>query len=238
MAPPSPHRRDPNYRAALRDIMPPPGGAAAPSGPPVQDRNPVGPPPAATNGRASKADDADLERGGDDTADQPRSGEELLSDEGAILAQLLRAADHKTKIKERVEVRRDKRLADGTIVRGPDKKPVKETLLSFDIEVIDQAEIQQAALDNTYFKRKNGRREVERTDESGYYALVIYKATVKNLPGGRCLWDIEDGWRHLGVTGPEEFIDTVLLAGEKQMIFDRIAEISGYSAAEDDELKN
>lgn len=88
-----------------------------------------------------------------------------------------------------------------------------------------------------YIRNKQfGVRIPEKTDTTSYRSALIYEATVKE--DREKLWDNREAWRRLDVLSGVELIGRVLKAGEKDAVLDLIDKISGYTALEEDTVRD
>lgn len=137
----------------------------------------------------------------------------VLQYEGDLLGGLLAAADY-----------REKEIYTVDIIR----KGVK--FFSFRIRPLSEEEFQ--TLIKRYSKYKKSRRMGGRVqddfDRAAYRSDVIYTATVPE--DRKAVWGDNNGlWRKLDVLSGPQAIAKILKAGEKDRIYDRIEEISGFT---------
>lgn len=149
--------------------------------------------------------------------------EALRTYEGDILGGLLAAAGFKDSEEETVPV---EIARNGTV------------LFKFRVRPLSESEYSKCKERHTTYKRNKqfGIRIPEKTDTERYRSLLIYTATVKE--DREKVWDNKEAWRQLDVLIAEDLIDCVLKAGEKDAVLDLIDKISGYSAVEEDTVKN
>ncbi|MCD8195885.1 MAG: hypothetical protein LUE24_02980 [Lachnospiraceae bacterium] len=112
------------------------------------------------------------------------------------------------------------------------------TLLNFRIRPLSEEEYNACSKRHTkYIRNKQiGIRIPEETDKIAYRSDLIYTATVKE--DREKVWNNKAAWKKLDVLSGIELIDRVLKAGEKDMICDKIDEISGYSSSTEETAKN
>lgn len=108
----------------------------------------------------------------------------------------------------------------------------------FRIRPLSEGEYNKCKERYTKYKRNKqlGVRIPEKTDTISYRSALIYEATIKE--DREKLWDNREAWRRLDVLSGVELIGRVLKAGEKDAVLDLIDKISGYTALEEDTVKN
>lgn len=108
----------------------------------------------------------------------------------------------------------------------------------FRIRPLSEGEYNKCKERYTTYKRNKqfGVRIPEKTDTISYRSAIIYEATVKE--DREKLWDNREAWKRLDVLSGVELIGRVLKAGEKDAVLDLIDKISGYTALEEDTVKN
>jgi len=149
-----------------------------------------------------------------DNQDEPMTQDEILKNEGDILADLLSLEQ---------EADRPENYRTIRIKRG------KKVKLAFRIRPITESESRTCIKRATpTVRNKNVKPE---TDWVKYRSLMLYTATVDE--DRRKIWDNKDAIQKMNVMEGWEIIDKVIFAGEKSRILEIIDEISGF----DDELE-
>lgn len=112
------------------------------------------------------------------------------------------------------------------------------TLIKFRIRPLSEEEYVKCKNRYTkYIRNKQiGIKIPEDTDTAMYRNAIIYQATVEEDRAK--VWDNKDAWKKLDVLSGTELIGKVLKAGEKDMICDKIDEISGYNSMQEEVAKN
>lgn len=143
--------------------------------------------------------------------------------EDDILGGLLAAASYKTNEED---------IATIEIVRGG------AVVLSFRIRPMGEEEYLQCKKDNTVYKKnKNiGTRVADHVNAARYRCQLIYEATLEEDRDK--IWDNHKAWERLAVTNGIDLIEVVLKAGEKDLILDKLDEISGYQPTMEETAKN
>lgn len=143
--------------------------------------------------------------------------------EDDILGGLLAAASYKTYEDD---------IATIEIVRGG------AVVLSFRIRPMGEEEYLQCKKANTVYKKnKNiGTRVADHVNAARYRCQLIYEATVEE--DREKIWDNHRAWEKLSVVNGIDLIEVVLKAGEKDMIIDKLDEISGYQPTLEETAKN
>ena len=143
--------------------------------------------------------------------------------ENDILGGLLAAASFKTDADE---------IAPVEIYRNGN------CVLTFHIRPLSEEEYLKARRDNTVYKRNKsvGTRVVDHVNTSAYRSQLIYDATVEEDRDK--IWNNRSAWDRLNVVNGIDLIDVVLKSGEKDMIIDKLDEISGYQLSMEETSKN
>lgn len=138
----------------------------------------------------------------------------LYTNEGSILDSLLKAADYANDEDEIYPIE---------IVRN------EKVIFRFRIHPLSDAIYNQNyKTASSYQKNKRlGTRVQEDFDLAKYRNLQIYAATIPE--DQEAIWNNRAAWKALDCINGPELIGKVLLAGEKDMLINRIDEISGYS---------
>jgi len=161
---------------------------------------------------------------GEDVAPTPEEQQEFLRTyENDILGGLLAAANFR---EDEDEIHPVEIARNGTV------------FFRFRIRPLSEAEYNKCKEKYTTYKRNKqfGIRIPEKTDTERYRSLIIYTATVQE--DREKVWDNRAAWRELDVLTAVDLIDRVLKSGEKDAVLDLIDKISGYSALEEDTVKN
>lgn len=147
----------------------------------------------------------------------------LRSFEGDILGGLLAAADYKNSEDEIVNIE----IARRGIV-----------FFAFRIRPLSEDEYVKCKERYTKYVRNKqiGIKVPEDTDSTAYRSALIYEATVAEDRDK--LWNNKEAWKKLDVVTGTALIDKVLKPGEKDMILNKLDEISGYSSALEEVSKN
>lgn len=143
--------------------------------------------------------------------------------EDDILGGLIAAASYKTSEEDTAEIQ---------IVRNGD------VVLSFRIRPLSEEEFMKCRKDNTDYKRnrQTGVKVAERVDAARYRAQLIFTATVDD--DREKIWCNRKAWEKLAVLNGIDLVEVVLKAGEKDMIIDKLEEISGYQNDMETTVKN
>ena len=114
----------------------------------------------------------------------------------------------------------------------------KVTVLSFRIRPLGEEEYLKARKENTVYKRNKqlGTRVADHVDTSKYRSQLIYDATLDE--DRKKIWDNREAWNKFAVVNGIDLIDSVLKAGEKDTIIDKLDEISGYQLSTEETAKN
>lgn len=161
---------------------------------------------------------------GEDVPPTPEEQQEFLRTyENDILGGLLAAANFR---EDEDEIHPVEIARNGTV------------FFRFRIRPLSEAEYNKCKEKYTTYKRNKqfGIRIPEKTDTERYRSLIIYTATVQE--DREKVWDNKAAWRELDVLTAVDLIDRVLKSGEKDAVLDLIDKISGYSALEEDTVKN
>ncbi|MDR2044142.1 MAG: hypothetical protein LBQ15_07205 [Clostridium sp.] len=156
------------------------------------------------------------------TADEtaPMTQEEILLNESELLAGLLELGKSKDDAAnyKKIQIKRDGVLK-----------------LEFRVRPISEDENQKCWRQATsYAHRKPNQPKVAiDTDLAMYRAYIVYTATIDEDRAK--LWDNRKAQEALGVLHGVDMIDRVLLAGEKNRVYDLIDEISGGGEEETEE---
>ena len=144
--------------------------------------------------------------------------ETILRYEDDILGALMKAADFREDPDEIVTI---------------DVARKGQLLFSFHIHPLSEDEIVKCRKDNTSRKRNKatGVMVADSVNTPRFRSQVIYEATCEDDRAR--IWDNKKAWEKMGVVSGIDLIDAVLKGGEKQAIYGKVEEISGYS--EDDE---
>ena len=138
----------------------------------------------------------------------------VRSYEGDLLGGLLAAADYQ----------KDEHYTVDIIRNG-----VK--FFSFRIHPLTEDEMLKYIRANTKYKknRRLGGKVQDDFDRSGYRSDVIYAATIPEDQAA--VWGNKDCelWRKLDVLSGPQAVSKILKAGEKDRIYEKIEEISGYT---------
>lgn len=151
--------------------------------------------------------------------DEKLTNEELLQVEDSVLKGILGAAQAL-----------DEEKAEIIIARNGVEH------FRFNIQPLTEREFTDLHEKATKFRRaKNlgGVKVAEETDHTRFRSYVIYQATTKEDRAR--IWDNKAAWSELEVVAAHHMIDKVLKAGEKERIFEKIEEISGYNESEEDQ---
>ena len=111
-------------------------------------------------------------------------------------------------------------------------------VLTFHIRPLSEEEYLKARRDNTVYKRNKsvGTRVVDHVNTSAYRSQLIYDATIEEDRDK--IWNNRTAWDRLNVVNGIDLIDVVLKSGEKDMIIDKLDEISGYQLSMEETSKN
>lgn len=148
--------------------------------------------------------------------------EELLANEDALLEGLLRAG-------AQIE------SAEGAVLVEIARNG--ELLFAFEVRPLTEMEFLECRQKCTIYKRNQGGIRVPVEFNQGFFrSMIIHTATVPSRTGKK-VWDAKQAWERFGVASGIELIDKVLLAGEKDRVYDKIEEISGYRAEAPEETE-
>lgn len=143
--------------------------------------------------------------------------EEMLANEDDLIRGLIESikGEHET---ARIEIVRSGKL-----------------VLAFDIRPLSEEEFNACRERNTKYKmnKRVGVRMPEKTNQPRYRSDVIITATTDAYK--EKIWHNKELLKAAGLISSIDLVERVLRAGEKDMVFDRIQEISGYVYDEDDE---
>ena len=114
----------------------------------------------------------------------------------------------------------------------------KKIVLEFHIRPMGEDEYLKCRKDNTTYRKNKqvGTRVAESVNTSRYRAQLIYKATVEEDRDK--IWDNHQAWSKLACVNGIDLVDVVLKAGEKDMIIEKLDEISGYQISLEETAKN
>lgn len=138
-----------------------------------------------------------------------REVQETTPQEGDLLAALLEAAQDAQRPIETIRISR----------RGKE-------ICRFRVRGMLESELQELRKKAIRYDIQNGRPVPAELDVARFRSYVIYEATVPE--DRQKLWDNQEAWRKVGVLNAADFIDRVLLAGEKLAVTERILALSGY----------
>jgi hypothetical protein len=116
---------------------------------------------------------------------------------------------------------------------------VPKVYFTFHVRPLTDKEFQHCSNQATKFARDSrmgGLRLPEETDQARYRSLVIYTATLDDEK--RSLWGQKELWTKYNVENGPAFVDAVLKPGEKQAVFNKIEEISGFQRQLEEQAKN
>jgi hypothetical protein len=163
---------------------------------------------------------------GDESVTPEENAEDLRALETDLLNGLLAAAEDKRSDTETIEIARTK---DGE----------SRVFFKFRIRVLEEDEYDALREKYTTYERSRrmgGLKIPQRTDTVKMRAEIIFEATVPE--DQERLWKNKAAWDRLGVMGPIDLIDKVLLAGEKDAVIQRIERLSGYDLDLEETAKN
>ncbi len=111
-------------------------------------------------------------------------------------------------------------------------------LLKFSIRPLSEEEYHKCRERHTKYVRNKslGVKIPEYTNTVQYRNELIYQATIDEDRDK--LWNNKDAWKKIDVINGVELIGRVLKAGEKDAVCDKIDEISGYNAVQEETAKN
>ena len=114
----------------------------------------------------------------------------------------------------------------------------KKIVLEFHIRPMGEDEYLKCRKDNTTYRKNKqvGTRVAESVNTSRYRAQLIYKATVEEDRAN--IWANHQAWSKLACVNGIDLVDVVLKAGEKDMILEKLDEISGYQISLEETAKN
>lgn len=152
-------------------------------------------------------------------ADAEEKKQFYLRNETDILEGLLKAASYKSDESEKhpIEICRN-----GVLI------------LSFRIHPLSEEDFVKCRKKHTRYKKNRqagGIKVADDVDASGYRSSVIYEATVEE--DRKKIWDNQAAWVKLDVLSGYQLIEKVLKGGEKDFVYGKIEEISGYDSAEE-----
>lgn len=167
--------------------------------------------------------DGVTERAMNADAEKDQERKQLLAHEDDILGALMAAADFANDEDEiiRMEITRKGRVA-----------------FSFRIHPLTEEQYNECRKRNTKYVRNRsmGVKMAEEVNTARYRSCLIYEATVPE--DRKKIWDNKTAWNRLAVLNGPDLISRVLKAGEKDMVCDKLDEISGYKANEVETVKN
>lgn len=142
-----------------------------------------------------------------------------LMNEEDILDGLLKAASYKSDESEThsIEIMRNGEVA-----------------LKFRIHPLSEEDFVACRKKHTKYKKNRqagGVKVADEIDASAYRSSVIYEATVED--DRKKIWDNKAAWGKLDVLAGYQLIDKVLKGGEKDAVYEKIEEISGYGSVEE-----
>lgn len=144
--------------------------------------------------------------------------EDLLEMEDALLQGLLAAAEAKSTDTATITVKRGDRV-----------------FFKFRIRALDDEEVKEIKNRNSTFKKNSiGVKILADFNDVRFRSEVIYRATIEE--DRKKLWDNPEAKRRLNCLDGIEVIDRVLTSGEKDTIYDKIQEFSGYR--DEEEIEN
>lgn len=106
--------------------------------------------------------------------------------------------------------------------------------LSFRIHPLSEDDFIACRKRHTKYKKNRqagGVKVADDIDTSAYRSSVIYEATVEE--DRRKIWDNKAAWSRLDVVSGYQLIDKVLKGGEKDAVYEKVEEISGYGSIEE-----
>lgn len=156
-------------------------------------------------------------------AEAEQNRKKLLEHEEDILGALMEAADFANDEDEilPIEISRKGRV-----------------LFTFRIHPLTEEQYLNCKKRNTkYVRNKNmGVKIAEEVNGARFRSCLIYEATIPE--DRKKIWDNKAAWNRLVVLNGPDLISKVLKAGEKDMVCDKLDEISGYKANELETIKN
>lgn len=143
--------------------------------------------------------------------------------EDDILGGLIAAASYKDDEQETAKIQ---------IVRN------SKIVLEFHIRPMGEDEYMKCRKNNTTYRKNKqvGTRVAESVNAARYRAELIYTATVEE--DRNKIWDNHQAWDRLACVNGIDLIDVVLKAGEKDMILEKLDELSGYQISLEETAKN
>lgn len=149
--------------------------------------------------------------------------ENIRMNESDILASLIAAASYKYDEEDAVEIKIKRKGKD---------------IISFKVRPLSDEEYQDCKKSCTTYKKNKqlGTKVAESVNVAAYRSSVIYTATVNK--DREKIWDNKAAWNKLGIATGRDLVDVVLKAGEKDMILDKIEEISGFQPNVEETVKN
>jgi hypothetical protein len=146
------------------------------------------------------------------------------ANEDNLLDGLLAAANYKDDDDETVEIVINRKGKD---------------LFSFRIHPLSEEDFNRCRKKCTKYAKnraQGGVRIPEEVDTVRYRCMLIYEATV---PADRAkIWDNKQLWRAKDLATGLEAVDSLLKAGEKNAVCERLDSISGYEMTEEEVSKN
>lgn len=113
-----------------------------------------------------------------------------------------------------------------------------KVLFSFRIHAMSEADFDRISKKNTtYMTNRNlGYKVPKEKNNVRYRSQVIYEATIEE--DRKKLWDNKKAWASLDVLSGIDMVDKVLMAGEKDHIYDIIEKESGFTNDSLEEVKS
>lgn len=141
--------------------------------------------------------------------------EDLLAMEDELLAGLLAAVEDKGTNTTTITVKRGDKV-----------------FFKFRIRMLDDEEVKEIKLRNsTYVKNSIGVKVLSDFNDVRFRSEIIYRATVEE--DRKKLWDNPEAKKRLGCMDGVEMVERALTSGEKDTIYDKIQEFSGYKTTEE-----
>ena len=136
--------------------------------------------------------------------------ENIRMNESDILANLIAAASYKYDEEDAVEIKIKRKGKD---------------IISFKVRPLSDEEYQDCKKSCTTYKKNKqlGTKVAESVNVAAYREKI---------------WDNKAAWNKLGIATGRDLVDVVLKAGEKDMILDKIEEISGFQPNVEETVKN
>jgi hypothetical protein len=147
--------------------------------------------------------------------------DELLMGEEDILAGVLAAVESKEKDFETLVIKRGDKV-----------------FFKFRISALGDDEVKNIREKNSIYKKVNGVRILEDFNDVRFRSEIIFKATIAEDRDK--IWNNPKIKEQLHLLSPTDVIDKVLMAGEKDAIYDRVQKFSGFGKDEEmvETLKN